>query len=74
MESIQLNKGVGSVVNGYESIAGQINIELKKPEKAEQLYANVYLNNMGKSDINLNLSRKFGKKVSAALVLHADFR
>ncbi|HOZ68489.1 MAG TPA: TonB-dependent receptor [Chitinophagaceae bacterium] len=73
VESIQLNKGVGSVVNGYESIAGQINIELKKPEKAEQLYANVYLNNMGKSDINLNLSRKFGKKWSAALLLHDDF-
>ncbi len=73
VESIQLNKGVGSVVNGFESIAGQINIELKKPEKAEQLYANVYLNNMGKSDINLNLSRKFGKKWSTALLLHDDF-
>ncbi len=73
VESIQLNKGVGSVVNGYESIAGQINIELKKPEKAEQLYANVYLNNMGKSDINLNLTRKFGKKWSTALLLHDDF-
>jgi len=73
VESIQLNKGVGSVVNGFESIAGQINIELKKPEKAEQLYANVYLNNMGKSDINLNLTRKFGKKWSTALLLHDDF-
>ena len=30
VESIQLTKGVGSVVNGYESIAGQINVELKK--------------------------------------------
>ena len=40
VESIQLNKGVGSVANGYESIAGQINIELKKPEEAEQLYGN----------------------------------
>jgi len=73
VESIQLNKGVGSVVNGFESIAGQINIELKKPEKAEQLYANVYLNNMGKSDINLNLAAKAGKKWSTALLLHDDF-
>src|SRR6187399_1964113 len=30
VESIQLTKGIGSVVNGYESIAGQINVELKK--------------------------------------------
>ncbi|MBN8685674.1 MAG: TonB-dependent receptor [Chitinophagales bacterium] len=73
VESIQLNKGVGSVVNGFESIAGQINIELKKPEKAERLYANIYLNNMLKSDINLNLVQEFGKKWSTALLLHDDF-
>ncbi len=73
VESIQLNKGMGSVANGFESIAGQINIELKKPEKAEQLYANVYLNDMGKSDINLNLAHKIGKKWSTALLLHDDF-
>ena len=31
IESIQLTKGTGSVANGYESIAGQINIEENKP-------------------------------------------
>jgi outer membrane receptor for ferrienterochelin and colicin len=73
VESIQLNKGVGSVANGFESIAGQINIELKKPEKAEQLYANIYVNDMGKTDLNLNLANKIGKKWSTALLLHDDF-
>ncbi len=73
VESIQLNKGVGSVANGYESIAGQINIELKKPEKAERLYLNVYVNNMGKTDLNLNLTQQIGKKWSTALLLHDDF-
>ena len=73
VESIQLNKGVGSVVNGYESIAGQINIELKKPEKGERLYVNAYLNNMGKTDLNLNLTQKIGKKWSTAFLLHDDF-
>ena len=73
VESIQLNKGVGSVANGFESIAGQINIELKKPEKAEKLYANAYVNDMGKTDLNLNLAQKLGKKWSTALLLHDDF-
>jgi outer membrane receptor for ferrienterochelin and colicins len=73
VESIQLNKGVGSVANGYESIAGQINIELKKPEKAERLYANAYINNMGKTDLNLNLVQTVSKKWSTALLLHDDF-
>ena len=73
VESIQLSKGIGSVVNGFESIAGQVNVELKKPENSEQLYANAYLNNMGKTDLNLNLSKKLNKKWSTALLLHNDF-
>ena len=73
VESIQLSKGIGSVVNVFESIAGQVNVELKKPENSEQLYANAYLNNMGKTDLNLNLSKKINKKWSTALLLHNDF-
>ncbi|MFT3844774.1 MAG: TonB-dependent receptor [Lacibacter sp.] len=73
IESIQLTKGIGSVVNGFESIAGQINIELKKPEKSEKLYFNLYQNDMGKFDANLNLSHKIGKKWSTTLLLHNDF-
>ena len=73
IESIQLTKGTGSVANGYESIAGQINIEEKKPEKSEKLYLNAYVNDFGKTDINLNLSQKIGAKWSTALLLHDDF-
>lgn len=73
VESIQLTKGIGSVANGYESIAGQINVELKKPENSERLFANLYVNDFGKSDLNLNLSQKLGKKWSAGLLLHDDF-
>jgi outer membrane receptor for ferrienterochelin and colicins len=73
VESIQLTKGIGSVVNGYESIAGQINVELKKPETTEKLYANVYINDFGKTDLNLNLSKKIGKRWSTGLLLHDDF-
>lgn len=73
VESIQLSKGAGSVVNGYESIAGQINVELKKPANSEKLYANVYVNDFGKTDLNLNLSKKIGRKWSTALLLHDDF-
>ncbi len=73
IESIQLTKGTGSVANGYESIAGQINVELKKPENSEKLLANVYVNDFGKTDVNLNLSHKISKKWSAGLLLHDNF-
>lgn len=74
VESLQLSKGTGSVVNGFESIAGQINVELKKPENSERLYANGYINSMGKTDLNLNLAQKVGKKWSTGLLLHNDFQ
>lgn len=73
VESIQLTKGIGSVANGYESIAGQINVELKKPENSEQLFANVYVNDFGKTDLNLNLSKKINNKWATGLLLHDDF-
>ncbi|MFY8165951.1 MAG: TonB-dependent receptor plug domain-containing protein, partial [Sediminibacterium sp.] len=73
IESIQLTKGVGSVANGFESIAGQINVELKKPETAEKILANIYINDFGKTDLNLNLSHKINSKWSAGLLLHDNF-
>jgi len=73
VESIQLTKGIGSVVNGYESIAGQINVELKKPETMEKLFANVYVDDFGKTDLNLNIAHKVNKNWSTALLLHDDF-
>lgn len=73
IESIQLTKGVGSVANGYESIAGQINVELVKPENSERLLANLYLNDFGKTDLNLNLTSKINDKWSAGLLLHDNF-
>ena len=73
IESIQLSKGTGSVVNGYESIAGQINVELKKPQNSEKLYLNGYVNSMGSTDLNLNLATQLNSKWSTGLLLHNNF-
>ena len=74
VESIQLNKGVGSVVNGFESIAGQINVELKKPQTAEKVFINAYINDMSKTDLNLVLTQKLNDRWSTALMLHDNFQ
>lgn len=74
IQSIQVAKGVGSVVNGYESIAGQINVELKKPEDAEKLFFNSYVDGGGRMEANLNLSQKFGSKWGTVLLLHGSAR
>jgi len=68
IESIQLIKGSGSVVNGYESITGHINLEYKKPDKKEEkLFLNLYTNNMGRIDANSYLRHEFNSKWSTML-------
>ena len=71
VQSMQLSKGTGTVVNGFESIAGQINVELRKPEAADRLFVNLYANEGGRYEGNVNLSHKFkGGKWSTAALLH----
>jgi outer membrane receptor for ferrienterochelin and colicins len=74
INSIQVTKGVGSVVNGYESIAGQINVELKKPEESELFYVNGYVNNAGRSELNANVTAHVNKKWATTLLLHGSTR
>tara|TARA_R110002050_G_C8962575_1_gene514667 strand:- start:13968 stop:16136 length:2169 start_codon:yes stop_codon:yes gene_type:complete len=70
VESIQIKKGAGSVVNGYESIAGQINVEFLKPELADKFFVNVYANEMGRLELNTHFSKKINQKWSTILFLH----
>lgn len=72
IDGIQVTKGTGSVANGYESIAGQINVEEKKPDKMDKLFINGYANNLGRFETTLNLSKTLNDKWSTALLAHVN--
>jgi outer membrane receptor for ferrienterochelin and colicin len=72
INSIQLSKGTGSVVNGYESIAGVINVELHKPDVKEKMYFNAYGSEGGRYETNLILANKINPKFSHSVFLHAS--
>ncbi|MCX6303065.1 MAG: TonB-dependent receptor [Bacteroidia bacterium] len=74
MESIQISKGTSSVRNGYESIAGQINVEYKKPRTSEKLYVNGFINDAGRQEINANTSVILNKNLSTMLSIHSEFQ
>ena len=74
VESIQITKGAGSVVNGYESIAGQINAELQKPSTDDRLFVNAYGSGDGRLELNTHLNTKISDKWSTGLYLHGDMR
>ena len=74
VESIQITKGAGSVVNGYESIAGQINAELVKPLTDSKLFVNLYGSGNGRLELNTHFNQKLSDKWSAGLYIHGNNR
>lgn len=72
MESISISKGTGSVINGYESIAGQINVEYKKPNKNEIVAFNLYGSDAGRMEANADASVKLNPYLSTGVFLHAS--
>ncbi|HVN48746.1 MAG TPA: TonB-dependent receptor [Bacteroidota bacterium] len=74
IESIQLSKGIGSVANGFESVTGQINVELKKPIDTTNkiLFLNLYTNQNQRMEANLLLREPINDNISAMTLLHAS--
>ncbi|MES2795502.1 MAG: TonB-dependent receptor [Bacteroidota bacterium] len=70
INSIDISKGVGSVINGYEAMTGAINVELVKPESSDKLFINSYLNSQGRAELNVQAADTLSKKWSVALLTH----
>lgn len=74
IEGIQLAKGPGSVINGFESMTGQINVELKKPEAGERFYFNLYGNEGSRLEGNANARFDLGEKWHTGLLVHGNWQ
>lgn len=74
IESIQITKGAGSVVNGFESISGQINSELIKPAKDIPFFLNFYGSTDSRFELNTHFNRKLSDKWATSLFVHGNAR
>ncbi|TRX38803.1 TonB-dependent receptor [Flavobacterium sp. ZT3R18] len=74
IESIQITKGAGSVVNGFESVSGQINTELAKPLTGDPFLLNVYGSTDSRFELNGNFNKKLSDKWATSLLLHGNIR
>jgi outer membrane receptor for ferrienterochelin and colicin len=74
IESVQITKGAGSVINGYESIAGQINTELIKACGDIPFFLNVYGSTDSRYEINTHFARKISDKWSSNFFVHGNTR
>lgn len=69
VDNIYISKGANSVLQGFESISGQINVLTKEPDKTEKLYLNAYANSFGEKHANANFVFK-ARKWSSLMAFH----
>lgn len=72
LESVQVSKGASSVVSGYESLSGQINVEHKKPNNTEPLFINLYADDAKRFEANVTTAAQLSKKWSVGLLAHGS--
>lgn len=71
-ESIQLTRGIGSVVNGHESMTGQINLNFYPPDDDLKHLVNVYLNEGTRMEANYLGSFALGEHWSTRVMAHGS--
>ena len=72
LESIQIAKGASSVINGVESMTGQINMEHRKPTDEKPLFINGAVMSDTKMDLNVASSLQMGYKWSTVILGHVS--
>lgn len=70
MSSIQISKGTSTVINGFEALTGQINVEYKKPVNSEKFFINLFGNSTGRAEGNVNGSIHLNDKLTTAILTH----
>lgn len=72
MEAIQVSKGTASVLNGYEAIAGQINVEYLKPQTQDPVALNAMISTETHAEVNVTGGWDINDKVSTGVLFHAQ--
>lgn len=70
MEGIYVSKGTSSVKNGYEALAGQINVEYKKPQTMDKFSLNLFGSDALRMEANVDASIILNEGLSTALFAH----
>ena len=72
LESIQIAKGSPSVINGLESMTGQINLEHKKPTEEKPLFIQASMMSDTKADFNATSAWQISPTVYTILLGHVS--
>lgn len=70
IENIYISKGANSVLQGWEGISGQVNVETKDPDQSPRYFGNMYINSFGEKQFNAFTTIR-NEKVKNLLAVHA---
>ncbi len=72
LSGIQIGKGTGSALSGYQTIAGQINVGLQRPDLDAPVFVNLYGEQTGRMEANVHLNKAGKNGFSHGLLLHGS--
>ena len=72
LESISIAKGSSVAKNGFESIAGLINIDYKNPLDENPTFLNFYISDMGNLEFNADHTIKINNEIATMLFVHSN--
>ncbi len=71
LDEINIQKGASTSIYGGQSMAGSINVVLKKPEADHRFFANAFADGHGRSEVNFHINRSWSQEDHSGLYLHA---
>lgn len=71
VREIAITKGAGSVIAGYESITGQINVAHKSTEMKERVFVNAYAGTQGRYELNVIARGITVQRWSSTIMAHS---
>ncbi|MDQ3143091.1 MAG: TonB-dependent receptor [Bacteroidota bacterium] len=74
LDQINILKGAGSAIYGAQSMTGAINVGLKKPNLDHPIYANIFGDIQGRTEVNLHLNKSWNSADHSGLYLHGSYQ
>ncbi|MEO8446910.1 MAG: carboxypeptidase-like regulatory domain-containing protein [bacterium] len=71
IDKITISKGSNSVLQGYESISGIMNVLLKDYDNADRFLVNGFVNSMLEKQLNMNYTSKLSKNLNNIFAFHS---
>lgn len=71
IDRITISKGSNSVIQGYESISGIMNVIFKNYDNSDGFLFNGFVNSMLEKQMNVNVTNQLNKNINTILTLHS---